>query len=86
MSDCFGQIYHTFLENKLKKVLFPQGWRLVICEWLKAVILENSRITFPKKGVLQGGVISPLLCNIALNGLESIVRKGYTLGIVPQRN
>lgn len=28
---------------------------------------------FPKKGTPQGGLISPLLCNIALDGLEKVI-------------
>jgi RNA-directed DNA polymerase len=74
ISDCFGQISHEFLENKLKTVLFSQGQKLV-SKWLKAGVFEKEKITLPSKGVPQGGVISPLLCNIALNGLENVIRK-----------
>lgn len=33
---------------------------------------------FPEAGTPQGGVISPLLANIALHGLEQAVTKGFT--------
>jgi RNA-directed DNA polymerase len=47
----------------------------LIKQWLKAGYMEYGRIHETKTGVPQGGVISPLLCNITLHGLED------TLGI-----
>jgi RNA-directed DNA polymerase len=41
---------------------------------LKAGIVENNEITYPIKGTPQGGVISPLLCNLTLNGVDDIIR------------
>jgi RNA-directed DNA polymerase len=76
ISDCFGQISHEFIINKLSKVLYPKGTKLVN-KWIKASIIECGVITLPSKGISQGGVISPLLCNMVLNGLESVTRKGY---------
>jgi RNA-directed DNA polymerase len=43
---------------------------------LKAGIVEKGSVIFPKKGVPQGGSISPLLCNMTLNGVENIIRPG----------
>lgn len=76
ISDCFNQISHEFLRKEVSQILYPKGSKLVN-KWLKAEILENGSVTIPKKGIPQGGVISPLLCNIVLNGLENIIRKGY---------
>jgi RNA-directed DNA polymerase len=45
---------------------------------LKAEIIEKGKTTKPTCGIPQGGVISPLLCNITLNGLEEVVRQGVT--------
>lgn len=33
------------------------------------------------QGTPQGGIISPTLCNIALNGIEGLIRKQYTRNI-----
>lgn len=41
--------------------------------WLKVGILENDIVTFSEKGTPQGSLISPLLMNIALNGMEKAV-------------
>lgn len=46
-------------------------------QWLKAPIRDKRRTIRPTKGTPQGGVISPLLCNIVLNGLEKEVRGEY---------
>jgi len=76
ISDCFNQISHEYISKELDKVLYPKGSKLIL-KWIKAGIIEKGIITLPSKGIPQGGVTSPLLCNIALNGLESVVRKGH---------
>jgi RNA-directed DNA polymerase len=43
---------------------------------LKAQIINKGIKTFPSEGTPQGGILSPLLCNIGLNGLENAVRYG----------
>ncbi|WP_172657302.1 group II intron reverse transcriptase/maturase [Myxosarcina sp. GI1] len=72
ISKCFDRINHTKL---LKKVnTFPKI-RGQIRAWLKAGILDNGKIIFPETGSPQGGVISPLLANIALHGMEQEVKE-----------
>lgn len=72
---CFEQIDHQALLEKLNT--FPL-MKLQIEAWLKAGIMEGYANTpkettlYPSwKGTPQGGVISPLLANIALHGLEN---------------
>jgi RNA-directed DNA polymerase len=45
--------------------------RGVIAQWLKAGYLEKGVIHPTEAGTPQGGVISPLLANIALHGMEA---------------
>ncbi len=48
--------------------------KLVLHKWLKAGYMENG-IQYPsRKGVPQGGIISPTLSNMVLDGLERAVR------------
>jgi RNA-directed DNA polymerase len=43
----------------------------MIREWLKVGVVENGRLSRTEEGTPQGGVISPLLLNIALHGMET---------------
>nr|AYC64189.1 hypothetical protein [Pseudobryopsis hainanensis] len=70
---CFDRINHQALLQKLDT--FPL-LETQIENWLKAGIFDGythteKLLTFPTIGTPQGGVISPLLANIALHGLEN---------------
>lgn len=69
VAKCFHRINHQSLLEKMNT--FP-AMRRQIKAWLKAGILDGStgEGLFPEEGTPQGGVISPLLANIALHGLE----------------
>jgi RNA-directed DNA polymerase len=47
--------------------------------------MEEMNYINTEEGTPQGGIISPILCNIALNGLEELIRKANPLkkGISP---
>lgn len=68
---CFDRIDHQALLKKLKT--FPLMERQIKA-WLDAEIFETfantSKTSVPTAGTPQGGIISPLLANIALHGLE----------------
>ncbi|MDN7356264.1 group II intron reverse transcriptase/maturase [Acetobacter senegalensis] len=44
--------------------------RELVRQWLKAGVVEDGSWTATEQGTPQGGVISPLLANIALHGME----------------
>lgn len=67
IEGCFNNIDHDSLINKLDT--FPEMERQVRA-WLKSGVLEDRIITATQRGVPQGGIISPLLMNVALHGLE----------------
>ena len=70
---CFDTINHDVLITKLNT--FPLMERQVIA-WLKAGIMDEYA-HIPKHneiGTPQGGIISPLLANIALHGLEEYLK------------
>jgi group II intron reverse transcriptase/maturase len=67
IEKCFDRISHTSIMDNL---IAPLGIKLGIGRCLKAGINPE----FPEQGTPQGGVISPLLANIALNGIESLHR------------
>lgn len=72
---CFHMIDHTALLNKMKTFRLM---RKQLLAWLKAGVMEGyantsgpSEIFETEAGTPQGGIISPLLANIALHGLEN---------------
>ncbi len=74
ISKCFDRINHQKL---LAKVNTYPKLRRQLRAWLKAEIVDyvKHERTPNHKGTPQGGVISPLLSNIALHGLESRIKR-----------
>lgn len=75
IAKCFDHISHEALLQKL--ATFP-AMRRVIKSWLKAGVMEGLELTPTQEGTPQGGVVSPVLANIALHGLETIVVQKLT--------
>jgi len=67
IKGAFDNINHDFL---LKAIGEAPG-RELIRQWLKAGIMEDGGFHATEMGTPQGGVISPLLLNIALHGMEA---------------
>ncbi len=74
ISKCFDRINHQKLLAKIKT--FPK-LRKQIRAWLKADICDFTKHerTPNQQGTPQGGVISPLLSNIALHGMENRIKQ-----------
>lgn len=53
--------------------------RELVRQWLKAGVVEDGSWTASEQGTPQGGVISPLLANVALHGMEEAldIERGY---------
>jgi len=67
ISKCFDQIDHEALLIKLNT---SPTIRRQIRAWLKAGVMDDEQLFPTSEGTPQGGVISPLLANIALHGME----------------
>jgi RNA-directed DNA polymerase len=66
ISGCFDNIDH----NNLMKSIGNFPARRLISAWLKSGYVDGNTFHRTESGTPQGGIISPLLANIALNGLE----------------
>ena len=75
LSSAFDKIDHAQLVDALG--LFPA--RDLVERWLRAGVIEKGTFTPTEEGSPQGGVISPLLMNVALHGLEEAAGVRYRL-------
>ncbi len=73
LAKCFDKINHNYLLDKLGDCLVT--FRRQIKMWLKSGYMEDKQLFPTIEGTPQGGVISPLLANIALHGMENILNE-----------
>jgi len=77
ISKCFDKIDHNYIMTKLETI--PEIENQVKA-WLKADIFEEIQVSKMDyisnsiQGTPQGGIISPLLVNIALHGMENYLK------------
>jgi len=73
LAAAFDHIGHDHLLGQVGS--FPA--RELIRQWLKAGVAEAGRFAPTEEGTPQGGVISPLLMNVALHGMEEAAGVRY---------
>jgi RNA-directed DNA polymerase len=78
LAAAFDRIDHSHLLSALGT--FPA--RELVERWLKAGVVEKGRLAPTEEGTPQGGVISPVLLNAALHGMEEAAGVRYrTVGV-----
>jgi RNA-directed DNA polymerase len=73
LQGAFDHIDHDFVLGRLGS--FPG--RDMIRAWLRAGVMERGRFAPTEEGAPQGGVISPLILNITLHGMETAAGVRY---------
>lgn len=73
LEAAFDHLDHDHIYQSLGS--FPA--RELIWRWLRSGVVEDGRFTSTGEGSPQGGVISPLLMNVALHGLEAAAGVRY---------
>lgn len=71
-ADIAGFFDHINHEWLLKHVHMD---KLMLRKWLRAGVMDRGQLLHTREGTPQGGIISPLLANITLNGLEIDLQK-----------
>ncbi len=71
IKGCFDNISHDWLLANI-----PLD-KQVIGKWLKAGFMESGRLYPTEAGTPQGGIISPVLANLALDGLEALLEAHF---------
>jgi RNA-directed DNA polymerase len=73
LAGAFDQIDHSHILSQLGT--FPA--REMVKQWLKAGVIEKGRLSRTEEGTPQGGVVSPVLLNVALHGMEQAAGVRY---------
>lgn len=74
IAKCFEKIDHQFLIQHT-----PICDKHILKEWLTSGYIYKNKYFKTIAGTPQGGIISPMLCNVALNGMEKMIREIYPL-------
>ena len=78
--DCFGSMDNDHLLQQLRRWRTPQPVCALVRHWLHAEIWNEWAGTPQTAGTSQGGVISPLLCNLYLHSFDQAMqRRGIQL-------
>jgi len=77
IKGCFDNISHQWLLQNI-----PMD-KKILQQWLKAGFVENKRLFPTDQGTPQGGIISPTLANMTLDGLELAIDKALGITIRP---
>lgn len=70
IKGCFDNIDHHHLMDRVRKRVGDRKLNLAIVQFLKAGVLSEEQFLRTDSGTPQGGIISPLLANIALSVIE----------------
>ncbi len=71
IKGCFDAISHEWL---LAHIPMEKD---ILRKWLKSGYMEHSTLFPTKEGTPQGGICSPVLANMTLDGLETLLRKTF---------
>jgi len=70
IKGCFDNIDHHHLMERVRKRVGDRKVSQTIMQFLKAGVLSEDQFIHTEAGTPQGGIISPLLANIALSVIE----------------
>lgn len=71
IKSCFDKLSHEWLLAHI-----PMD-KAILGKWLKAGFLENNTFHQTESGTPQGSICSPVLANLALDGLEATLRSKF---------
>src|SRR5438067_4986327 len=77
IEEAFDSVNQAVVLDKLQT--YP-ALRQAINAWLTAGVMDGNTYSPSETGIAQGGVLSPLLMNVALHGMEAVVTEGSANG------
>jgi RNA-directed DNA polymerase len=75
IEGCFDNISHQWLLENI-----PMN-KTILKKWLKAGYMESGNIYPTESGTPQGGIISPILANMALDGLGKRLAENFPMKV-----
>ena len=70
IKGCFDNINHHLLLDRLRQRVADRRMTRLVGQFLKAGVMSEDQFLRTDAGTPQGGIISPLLANIALTAIE----------------
>ncbi len=70
IASCFSAIPHEKLMQAVEERICDQAVLKLLRVMLRAGVMEDGQVRRPVTGTPQGGVISPLMCNLYLHRLD----------------
>jgi len=83
ISKCFDTFNHKLLVHLISKRINDKGFLDLLHKALKAGYMFQGQFFSPEVGTPQGSIVSPILCNILLHGLDQFIlnlQKNFDLG------
>ena len=77
--SCFDRISHEWL---LAHIPMEKS---ILAKWLKAGYMENRRLFPTEEGTPQGGICSPVMANMTLDGLERLLAVHFPKKGTPEK-
>lgn len=73
IKSCFDKIDHDWLLNHV-----PMN-KIILKKWLKSGIMDKNVFYPTEEGTPQGGIASPALANLTLDGIEKLIRQKFPM-------
>ena len=70
IASCFSEIPHEKLMEAVEERICDQPVLKLLRAMLRAGVMEDGQVRRPVTGTSQGGVISPVMCNVYLHRLD----------------
>jgi RNA-directed DNA polymerase len=71
IKGCFDHISHKWMLDNI-----PMD-KEILSKWLKCGVILNGEFQPTEEGTMQGGIISPTLANMALDGIQSLLSEQF---------
>ena len=72
IKGCFDHISHEWMG---KNICLDKA---IMSKWLKAGFIETGKLFPTIEGTPQGGIVSPIMCNMALDGIAGMLKKNFS--------